>query len=53
LWEAVHTALGSDVDAAIFGGFLSEVVFVEDLISRDVTYFDSNEFSMMQRCHEV
>ncbi len=31
MWEAVHAALGSDVDAAIFGGFLSELVFIDDL----------------------
>ncbi len=52
MWEATHAALGSDVDAAIFGGFLSELVFVNNLI-RDVTQFDLNEFSTMQRCHEV
>jgi hypothetical protein len=44
--------LGSDVVAANFGGFLSELVFVNGLIG-DVTQLDSNEFSMMQRCHEV
>ncbi len=32
LWEAVHASLGSDVDAAIFGGFFSELVFVDDFI---------------------
>jgi hypothetical protein len=36
LWEAVHAALCSDVDATIFGGFLSELVFVDDLI-KDIT----------------
>jgi hypothetical protein len=36
LWDAVHAMLGSDVDAAVFGGFLSELVFVDDLI-RDIT----------------
>ena len=32
LWEAVHPLIGSDVDAAIFGGFLSEFVLVDDFI---------------------
>jgi hypothetical protein len=32
----MHAALGSDLDAAIFGSFVSELVFVEDLIG-DVT----------------
>jgi hypothetical protein len=36
LWEAVHAALGSDVDVAIFGVFLSELVFVDDFIG-DIT----------------
>jgi hypothetical protein len=36
MWEAVHAALGSDVDDAVFGGFLSELVFINDLIA-DVT----------------
>jgi hypothetical protein len=44
--------LGSDIDAANFGGFLSELVFINDLIG-DVTQLDLNEFSMMQKCHEV
>jgi hypothetical protein len=52
LREAVHDALGSDVDASIFGGFLSELVFFDDFI-RDITYLDSNELGMMKRCHEV
>jgi hypothetical protein len=32
LREAVHAVLGSDVDASIFGGFLSELVFSDDNI---------------------
>jgi hypothetical protein len=28
--------LGSDVDATVFGGFLSELLFVDDFI-RDIT----------------
>jgi hypothetical protein len=52
LREAVHAALGSDVDASIFGGFLSELVFSDDFIG-DITYLDSDEFGMMKRCHEV
>jgi hypothetical protein len=36
LWEAVHTALGSDVDAAIFDGFVSELAFIDHLIG-DIT----------------
>ncbi len=52
LGEPVHTALGSDVDASIFGGFLSELVFSDDFIG-DITQLDLNEFGMMQRCHEV
>jgi hypothetical protein len=36
LWEAIHAALGSGVDDAIFGGFVSELVFVDDFI-RDFT----------------
>ncbi len=36
LREAIHGALGSDVDAAVFGGFLSELVFVDDFIE-DIT----------------
>jgi hypothetical protein len=35
LREVVHARLGSDVDAAIFSGFLSELVFVDDFI-RDI-----------------
>jgi hypothetical protein len=52
LLEAIHAAPGSDVDAAVFGGFLSELVFVDDFI-RDITLLDLNEFGTMQRCHEV
>jgi hypothetical protein len=35
MWEAVHATLGSDVDAAVFGGFVSELVVVDDFI-RDI-----------------
>jgi hypothetical protein len=52
LREAIHAALGSDVDASIFAGFLSELVFSDDFIG-DITYLDLNEFGMMKRCHEV
>ncbi len=52
LREAVHAALGSDVDASIFGGFLSELVFFDNFIG-DITYLDSDEFGTMKRCHEV
>jgi hypothetical protein len=52
LREAVHAALGSDVDASIFGGFLSELVFSDDFIG-DITLLDLDELGMMQRCHEV
>ncbi len=50
--EAIHAALGSDVDASIFGGFLSELIFSDDFIG-DITLLDWDEFGMMQRCHEV
>ncbi len=40
---AVQAALGSDVDASIFGG----------LFSRDITNLDLDEFGTMKRCHEV
>ncbi len=36
LREAIHAALGSNVDAAIFGGLLSELVFSDDFIG-DIT----------------
>ncbi len=36
LREAVHAALGSDVDASVFGGLLSELVFSDDFIG-DIT----------------
>jgi hypothetical protein len=36
LREDVHAALGSDVDASIFGGFLSKLVFSNDFIG-DIT----------------
>ncbi len=52
LREAVHAALGSDVDASVFGGFLSELVLFDDFIG-DITYLDSDEFGAMKRCHEV
>jgi hypothetical protein len=52
LREAVHAALGSDVDASIFGGFLSELIFSDDFIG-DITYLDLGEFGTMKRCHEV
>ncbi len=52
LREAVHATTGSDVDASVFGGFLSELVFSDDFIG-DITYLDSDEFSTMKRCHEV
>ncbi len=52
LREAVHAALGSDVDASIFGGFLSELVFSDDFIG-EIIYLDSDEFDTMKRCHEV
>ncbi len=52
LREAVHAALGSDVDASVFGGFLSELVFSDDFI-RDITYLDLGKFGTMKRCHEV
>ncbi len=32
LWQAVHPSLGLDVDAAIFGGFLSEIIFFDYFI---------------------
>jgi hypothetical protein len=32
LWESIHAALSSYVDAAIFGGFPSELVIVDDII---------------------
>jgi hypothetical protein len=41
LREAIHAMLGSYADAAIFGGFVSKFVFVNNLIE-GVT----NEFSM-------
>jgi hypothetical protein len=36
LKEAVHAALGSDVDASIFSGFLFEFAFSDDIIG-DIT----------------
>jgi hypothetical protein len=36
LREAIHAPLGFDVDASIFGGFLSELVFSDDFI-REIT----------------
>jgi hypothetical protein len=36
LREAIHAALGSDIDASVFGGFLSELVFSDDFIG-DIT----------------
>ncbi len=36
LWDAVHAAPGSDVDAAVFGDFFSDLVFVDDF-NRDIT----------------
>ncbi len=50
--EAIHAALGSDVDASVFGGFLSELVFSDDFI-RDITYLDLDEIGTMKWCHEV
>jgi hypothetical protein len=52
LREAIHAALSSDVDASVFGGFLSELVFSDDFIWY-ITFLDSDEFGMMQRFHEV
>ncbi len=52
LREAVHATLDSDVDTSVFVGFLSELVFSDDFIG-DITYFDSDEFGTMKRCHEV
>jgi hypothetical protein len=34
LWEALHATLGSDEDAAIFDGFISELLFVDDFIRK-------------------
>ncbi len=50
--EAVHAALGFDVDASVFGGGFSELVFSDDFI-RVITLLDLDEFGTMQRCHEV
>ncbi len=50
--EDVHAPLGSDGDASIFGGFLSELVFFDDFIGA-ITYPDVDEFGTMKRCHEV
>ncbi len=52
LREAIHAALGSDVDASVFSGFLSELVFSDDFIG-DITYLDLDEFGTLKRCHEV
>jgi hypothetical protein len=43
LREAIHAAFSSDVDASVFGGYLSELVFFDDFVG-DICLIDPDEF---------